>query len=240
MIAGIRYARQLFARGSVNVSGMRGRGKDLLMSNVACRSRCYYGNIDYGGNYHPLTFSDIDIRNDYDNLVSGIITPYVYPYEEGADIYISDIGIYFPAQYCNELNRKYPRLPYFLALSRQLGNCNVHLNVQNLNRAWDKFREQSDIYLLCRGVCKPLLKIGLVVQKVTVYDKYQSCVDRVMPFQLPKPSIFAKKEVKLSYEIEKQKYYQTYGDVRNVYLVYINKSKYDDRHFKTLLETELA
>lgn len=240
MICGIKYAQRLFRQGSVNVTGMRGRGKDLLMSNVACRSRAYYSNIDYGGNYSPLRFSDLDILNDYSSLVSGDITPYKYPYEEGADIFISDIGVYFPAQYCNELNRKYARLPYFLALSRQLGQCNVHLNVQNLNRAWDKFREQSDIYVLCRHVFKPLLKLGVVVQKITIYDKYQSCVDRVVPFQIPKPSILSKKETKLQYEIEKQRYFQTYGDVKTITLVYRNKSQYNDRHFKALLEAELA
>ena len=240
MIAGIRTALKLFRAGSVCVTGQRGRGKDILMSNVAVRSGRYRSNINYGGDFRPIIFSDLDIKNDYSDLVAGTITKYVYPYEEGADLFISDIGIYFPAQYCNELNRKYPRLPYFLALSRQLGNANVHLNCQALPRAWDKFREQSDTYVLCRGICKPLLKLGIVIQRITVYDKYQSCVDRVVPFQLPKPSVFAKKEVRLQYEIERQKYYQTHGEVRNYTLVYIKKSKYDDRHFKTLLECSLA
>lgn len=237
MIAGIKKMRRLFKSGSVCVTGQRGRGKDLLCSNVACRSKLYRSNINYGGNFRPINFGDLDIKNDYTDLVNGTPHKYVYPYEEGADLFISDIGIYFPSQYCNELNRKYPRLPYFLALSRQLGNANVHLNVQHLPRAWDKFREQSDIYVLCRYVCKPLVKLGIVIQRITVYDKYQSCVDRCIPFALPKPGILSKKEVRLQYEIERQKYLQTYGDIRNYTLVYFNRSKYNDRHFKQLLET---
>lgn len=238
MIKGISYMRKVFSRGSVQICGQRGRGKDLLMSNVACRSNSYYGNVDYGGNYHPLDFDALDTHNNFSDLVERHITPYEYPYEEGADIYISDIGVYFPSQYDSLLDKKYPRLPQFLALSRQLGLCNVHLNTQALGRTWKKFREQSDIFCLCRGVFKPLVKHGIVIQKVTLYDRYSSCENAVIPFALPKPSILSPKEVKLNYEIEKQRYKQTYGEVTDVYLVYRNKSTYDTRFFKRLLRGE--
>lgn len=42
---------RLFEDGNVCVCGLRGRGKDLLMSNVAVRRGLdYISNIDYGGN----------------------------------------------------------------------------------------------------------------------------------------------------------------------------------------------
>jgi hypothetical protein len=206
------------------------------MGNVACRSRSYYSNINYGGNFHPLDFSSLDIRNSYSDLVEGRITPYRYPYEEKADIFISDIGVYFPSQYNNELDKKYPRLPLFLALSRQLGNVNVHTNTQAISRNWLKFREQSDCYILCRWVFKPLVKHGIVIQKITLYDNYDSCVKGVVPFRIPAPSIFAPKEAKLNYEIEKQRFIQNYGNVKDIIFVYRQKSSYDTRYFKTLLE----
>jgi hypothetical protein len=236
MIRGINYMRKLFAYGSVQICGQRGRGKDMLMANVACRSRCYYGNVNYGGNYRPLDFSALDTQNSFHDLINGSIKRYVYPYEEGADIYISDIGIYFPSQYNGELDKKYPRLPQFLCLSRQLGSCNVHLNTQSLARCWLKFREQSDCYILCQRIFKPLIKLGVVIQKVTLYSDYESCARRVVPFCLPKPTILSPKEVKLNYEIEKQRYLQNYGEVKNVWLIYRQKSTYDTRYFKTLLE----
>ena len=238
MIRGIKYMAKRFERGSVQICGQRGRGKDMLMGNIACRSQNYYSNVDYGGGYHPLDFADLDTHNHFTDLVEKRITPYKYPYIEGADIFISDIGIYFPSQYNSELDKKYPRLPQFLALSRQLANCNVHLNTQALGRAWIKFREQSDFFCLCRWICKPLLKFGIVIQKVTLYDRYSSCEQAVIPFCLPTPSILAPKEVKQQYEIEKQRYLQNYGEVTDVYLIYRNKSTYDTRYFKTLLEQE--
>ena len=237
-ICTLKRIRKLYHNGSVCVCGQRGTGKDLLMGNVAVRSPRYYANIDYGGNFCPIDFTKLDIQNDYTDLVNGNVKTYVYPYEQGVDLFVSDIGVYFPSQYCNELNKKYPRIPYFLALSRQLTKgASLHWNCQALPRCWDKFREQSDTYILTRGVFKPLLRLGLVIQRVRVYELYDSCVRRVPPFRLPKPSIASNKEIKQNYEIEKSRYEQTNGYVKDYLVVYRNKAKYDTYHFKTLLES---
>lgn len=235
-IRGIKTASKWFQRGSVCVCGQRGRGKDLLMSNVAVRQPSHISNVCYGQGHIPLDFNKLDINNDYRSLVSGNVVEYIYPYPEGVDIYISDIGVYFPSQYTNNLNKDYPHLPAFLGLSRHLGKANCHLNTQCLNRCWVQYREQSDTYLMCLGVFKPLLRLGIVVQRVRYYELYDACVRRVPPFMLPKPSALSSKEVKQNYEIEKARYDQTNGKVRDYLLVYKNKSTYDDRYFKTLLE----
>lgn len=234
-IIGMKRVCKIFKAGSVCVCGQRGRGKDLLMSNVAFRQGTYISNISYGGDYIPLDFSKLDVKNLYKNLVTGEITPYEYPYPEGIDIFISDIGIYFPSQYCDKLNREYPTIPVFLGLSRQIARANVHLNTQYLGRAWDKYREQSDSYILCLGVFKPLLRLGIAIQKVRVYELYESCLRRVPPFSVPKPKVLANKEIKQAYEIEKARYDQQYGKVREYLVIYRHKSRYDDRHFKKLL-----
>lgn len=223
---------QLFESGNVSVSGLRGRGKDLLMSNVAYRrGQEYVSNIDYGGDHHEFVPMEFDCGgNTYDNFIKGDLQQYVYPYPDGTDIYISDAGIYFPAQYTNELNRKYGFFATFMALSRHLGNCNVHYNAQNLNRVWDKIREQSDIYITCNRCLFLFRKI--VIQKVTIYERYQSAVDRVPPYQPPKALFGASK---VNVELEAQRYKITYGDIQRRVLVYIHKSPYDTRRFKSML-----
>ena len=235
-----------FSTGNVCVDGLRGRGKDMLMANVVYRrNEPYIANIDYKarsrkkrGNVHiPLDLKALDIKNNYKNLINDNIIAYDYPYPEHCDLWISDSQLYFPAQYNGELNKMFPNIPNFLALSRQLGNANIHVNTQNLNRVWDKIREQSDHYIKCRKV-RVIGKI--VIQKITVYDKAQSCIDRVEPFRPLKFPILASQEVKAQYKTKNEellrKFKETYGFVRNYTLIYVNRSKYDTRLFKSILK----
>lgn len=228
--------KKYFDFGSVCVTGMRGRGKDMLMANIACRSPAHISNINYGKGYIPLEYDKLDIKNKPDDLVSGNIKPYVYPYPEGVDIFISDIGVYFPAQYFDYLNKKYPTLPMFLALSRQLGLCNIHLNCQFLGRAWDKFREQSDCYILANS-CKVIGK--LVIQDITIYDRYESALNRAKPFWYPPCRLGASREERRDWRNNRSlayaRFYEQHGEVKQVKLVYLNKSTYDTRYFKSLL-----
>ena len=141
---------KLFKNGGVCVVGQRGRGKDLLMSNVVVRRGVsYVSNIDYTQDetYIPYRYADIDIGNSFRNFAEGALVPYTYPYGDGVDIYLSDAGVYFPSQYNEQLNKLYSTLPSFFALSRHIGDCSVHFNAQNLNRVWDKIRGKA---LPCR------------------------------------------------------------------------------------------
>ena len=185
MCFGLKKIVKIYESGNVITCGLIGRGKDMLTANVIARRKVsYISNMDYHcaqSEYIPLDFSKIDVKNTYENFISGSVVPYEYEYPENADFYITDAGVYFPAQSERDLCRKFPTMPVFQALSRHLGNCRFHCNVQNLNRLWDKIREQADNYIICNW-CKVLFK-KLVIMKVTVYDKYQSCVDRVKPFK---------------------------------------------------------
>lgn len=238
--------RLYFSQGNVCVDGLRGRGKDMLLANIIYRkNEPYISNIDYKcrtikkrGNVHiPLDLNAIDVKNNFKQLNADKIIPYDYPYPEDCDIYISDSQLYFPSQYCNELNKAYPNFPNFFALSRQLGNCNIHINTQNLNRLWDKVREQSDYYIKCNK-CKVLGK--LVFQTVTIYDKAQSCIDRVEPFKPLAVPIFAKQEAKAQFKVKNEEllrnFKQNYGSVKRYIIIYINKSKYDTRLFKSIFK----
>lgn len=234
-----KLIRKYFLRGSVCVTGQRGCGKDMMMANVVARRKePYVANIDYsadGSTYYPLKISDLCMNGmTYKDLLTGNIRKFRYAYPEGADIYITDIGIYFPSQYCNELNKQYASLPFFLALSRQIADCNVHLNVQNLNRAWDKFREQSDRYITADR-CLVLFKGRFVIQRIIIYDRADSCQARIRPCRVRKGR---GKEAKAQVAIYKDHFYNQHGQVEARWLFYRNKSNYDTRHFKKLLIEE--
>lgn len=224
---------KLFRAGNVCVCGLRGRGKDMLMANIVVRRNLpYVSNTDYGGDHIP--FDPLNYTcggNTYEDFITGTIKSYTYPHEDGVDIYVSDAGIYFPAQYCKELNKRYGFISTFMALSRQLGECNFHFNVQNLNRVWDKIREQSDIYIMCNR-CVVLFG-KLVIQKVTIYEKYESAVDRVPAYRAP--NVRMNSDRKMNIYMEKQRYRTAHGEIKPMFLVYLNRSNYDTRVFKKML-----
>lgn len=237
---------KMFKKGSVCVTGLRGTGKDVIMGNVAVRRKIpYVSNLNYGGTCYPFDYNEIDLKNSYDDILKCTPNKYVWPYEEGTDLYISDVGVYFPSQYCNQLNRDYQSFPYYMALSRQISKNNVHINVQNLNRAWDKIREQSDIYIRCLW-CKVLFakknKItgfktgGIVIQKITIYDKYEACLNRVKPCRVKIP-LLANREMRLRYQMHIDQFEEKNGKVKNAYLIYINKSSHDTYYFKSFFES---
>ncbi len=231
---GLRRIIRLFKDGNVCVTGLRGRGKDMLMANVVVRRRKpYVSNTDYGGECYPFNPLDYDCGcNTYENFIQHNVYKYVYPHKDGTDIYIGDCGIYFPAQYCNQLNRDYGYIATFMALSRHLGDCNVHFNVQNLNRVWDKIREQSDNYIACNR-CKVLFG-KIVLQTVTIYELYESAVRRVPPFRVPRPW-FNRNRIQ-TWQLAKQSYDISNGKIDRRFLLYWNRSKYNTRIFKEVLE----
>lgn len=229
-----KLIKKTFLQGNTCVCGLRGTGKDLLFGNViARRKKPYISNLDYtkGKGYQRLKVEDLDILNNYVNFNSDNIIPYNYPYLKESDIYLSDANVYFPSQYCSELNRKYPNICNYQALSRQISQNNFHFNTQNLNRVWDKIREQSDIYIRCRKSI--VLFNKFVVQFITLYDKYESCVNRVKPFSIRLPLF--NRDRKLQVKLMKEKFIQEHGSVKNRVLFYVNKSKHDTFYFGNLL-----
>lgn len=233
---GIRSVVRLYKQNSVSICGKKGKGKDILTANVIARRKAkyYVSNVDYKvrrSKWIKFNPALLRIGNNYTHFIENKIKSYIYPYPDGTDIYISDCGVYFPAQYCGELNRDYKDIPTFMALSRQLGECYVHTNAQNLNRVWDKIREQSDIYISCQW-CKVYGKI--VVQCVRVYEKYESAVANVPPCRIRLPMFNSDRRQRA--QIAREQYMCTHGRIRVMYLVYWNRSKYDTRLFKTILE----
>lgn len=233
----INGVKRLFERHSVCVSGVKGSGKDLLTANVVARRKNdYISNIDYTQDerYHKLKFEDINCgENTYKDFIEGKVKYYEFPYPKGTDVYISDAGIYLPSQYCNELNKQYPYLPVYLALSRHTSRAGVHVNCQHLGRVWDKIREQSDLYIRCRWSYVLFGKI--VLQGITVYDKYESALNRIRPCKISVP-MSMNAEAKQSARQYLDNFYNQHGSVKNHFLLYINKANYDTHHFEGVLK----
>lgn len=238
---GLKYVINQFKKGNVIVTGLRGDGKDMLFANVIARRKSIYiSNLDYHCQRSPfirLNLDRLNVKNDYSNFIENNVVAYDYPYPENCDIYISDAGVYFPSQNERELCKQFPQMPIFQALSRHIGNCNFHCNVQNLNRLWDKIREQSDIYIRCVS-CRVLFG-KWVFQRVIVYDKYESCLNRVEPYIHIKAPLLSHGNSRAEYlskdELALREFKERNGLVKGQILIYKNKSQYDTRFFKKLL-----
>lgn len=230
-----KLKKKYFDKGNVSVCGLRGTGKDILFGNIIARNKKdYISNLDYTNDkrFHLFNLEKLNLgKNNYKHFLSYCLNYYKWEYPYFTDIYISDAGVYFPSQYCSELNRDYRYFPNYMALSRQVSHNNVHFNVQNLNRVWDKIREQSDIYIMCLS-CKVVF--GLVLLKIRIYDKYESCVNRVKPCRIKVP-LFAKKDIKLQCKMHVDKFIEKNGLVVNRFLIFRNKSKHDTFMFEKLL-----
>ncbi len=219
-----------FCDGNVIVTGLRGRGKDLLFDWVInMRNKEYCSNVDYtkGNSYVPFEGKYLSLGgNTFENFIEGKIIPYEYPLDDGTDYYISDASVYFPSQENNKLNRWYPSYSLFQALSRHLGDCNFHCNCQNLNRLWDKIREQSDCYILMRRSRWHLHGLYHTMSGY-VYDNYESCLKRIKPMKRRWGRIG---------KIEFDKFQAAYGEIRKFKIISFRRPSYDSRRFKKILE----
>ena len=238
MFRSIKYFVKKFKKHNCCVVGVKGSGKDLVFGNVIARRKKedYISNLDYTKKkrYIPLRFENLDCGcAKWTDFVDGTLPFYEFPYPRGSDVYVSDVGVYLPAQYCNQINNKYPHIATYQALCRQISHNRFHINTQALLRCYDKIREQSDIYFLCRW-CIYIPIVNIVIQNITEYDKYQSCVDRVKPARIRTPLF--NKEAQMQAQIYLDKFRNTYGKIESHIVIYRNKSKHDPFYFEKAFE----
>ncbi len=224
---------KLFDRGNVLVSGMKGRGKDFAFCVVVnARKRNYVSNVQYSDPRKRYQRFDFDTKvwelagNTYDDMVSGKVKTYVYPYPDNIDYYISDAALYFPATYHGELAKKYKSAPLFQALSRQLGDCAVHCNTQVQTQLWDKIRLQSDTYVVMKG-CTQIFRSKLFYLRAYSYSLAESAEKQIVPprFGMGKRG----KELKMQFEI-------AHGNITRYGFFVKLPYRYDSRRFKRILE----
>lgn len=236
-----REIMNMFKSGNVCVTGERGSGKDMLMSNVCVRiGKPYVSNINYDGKHQffkPLHLTDYDLKADCVSFIEGTLPKYTFPHADGTNIWISDCSVYFPNYQTLLLNKKYEGFVNFMALSRQLGECNVHVNAQNIGRIWEKIPEQCFRYIQTLG-CICFGK--LVIQRVRTYDMRESCERRIPPMPKPRYGLSRKSNFeRQAYELQRLSYQAKYGTINEYTLIYINRSHYDTRRFKTILAGEI-
>lgn len=169
-----------FKRCNVCVFGKKGTGKDLLFAHVIyLRKDFCYSNLKYNDDMEVIELGEINLGdNTFKKLLQGNITKLKRRFEVGKDIYISDAGIYFPSQYNSLLDELYPSVPIFAALSRQIGQHNIHLNTQELIRPWNKLREQADSYI---NVLKTEFKGNRAYIHTITYSHYNSADKGILP-----------------------------------------------------------
>lgn len=236
----MRFRRivKYFERESVSVCGAKGSGKDLIISNVIARRKLpYISNMNYeckNAKHFPFEYSKLDVGgNTYENFINGELKPYVFPYPDKTDIYLSDCGIYFPSQFDGALSRDYKELPTLEAILRHVGDCRLHTNCQENRRVWLKIREHATRYIRCR---KSFVIFGKIcITFCTIYDKCSSAENRVRPSRVKVP-IFGNKIARMNARIYNDTYFNTYGDVKDRILIYWNKSKYNTRQFREMLK----
>ena len=168
---------------NVIVAGKKGTGKDLLFQHIINkRKEPYYANIDYGGKYEHIDLKDVSARpNTFKEFIEGEIKPIERRFEEKRDIYISDGGVFLPSFADTLLDKIYPSMPVYYALSRHSADHNIHANVQNFERLWKKLREQADAYVLVKGRIK---LPHFILVKAIWYDKLQSAIN-ALEFVIP-------------------------------------------------------
>lgn len=169
-----------FRRCNVEVFGKKGTGKDLLFSHVIyLRGEKHYANMPYNGLTEVREVGELSLGgNTFSNVIAGNFEKMPPAFDDGVDFYVSDGGIFLPCQYNTELNKAYPSMPMFFALSRQLYDMNIHVNVQAPTRLWDKLREQADSFIKVQK-CKDYGAFFVV--HCLCYDDYNLAVKGTLP-----------------------------------------------------------
>lgn len=214
---------------NVIVFGKKGRGKDLVFNKVInARQEPCYSNIQFNSKLCDVKcIGDFSVApNTYNNFLDDNVVVVDKVLDERRDMYVSDGGIYLPSQYHALLDRKYPSLPIYYALSRHLTKSNIHINTQNLSRVWDKLREQADCYIRCERTHNIL---GFLFTEFVVYDYYESAKQGLQPFP---HSFFSSSFNTAAYN----EFVAHHGTIkRYIICQHVSRCKYDTRYFHKVL-----
>lgn len=212
-----------FQNSNVIVFGKKGSGKDVLFATVIhLTPGLHYANMPY--NAKTLVLKSLRALgvggNTYKDIVNGTITKYPDPFIPGLPIFISDGAVYFGSQNNSEIDSMFPELAIYEALSRQLGQHQIHVNTQALGRLYIKMREQADVFIKCLETydCGRFLIVDAIS-----YDKYASADAGLSPYEGDKNSKEARDFEARFGEVEYRSFY-----VKKSWL------KYDTYYFSRL------
>lgn len=222
------YVVKRFKKTNVIVFGKKGSGKDLVFQKVinVRKKEGYYSNLTYGNKFQSIKLGDVSVfPNTFENFINDNVRIVSKKLHENEDIYLSDCGVYLPSQYDSLLDKRFPSLPIYYALSRHLSNSNVHCNTQALSRVWKKLREQADTYIRVKKTFK--LPFILITQ-CYVYDKFSSAESELEPVRFRLGNEISKAEVDI--------YRASNGEIKKGYIIQFKASvKYDTRAFHEIV-----
>jgi len=215
----------------------------------------YLSNIDYGYGSRIIDLDELKLidKNTGDVVTYQSVMDGSYKkmhiekidMYEGLDLYISDAQLGLPNTEHKDLDKIYPWLPVFIALSRQLYNMNVIVNTQEYSRLWIKLRGQQDVYFKALNTVPinksftqriwkklPILKNYMFV-KLRYYEEQQSAELNILPFSAKGLVNEGMKHAVLSDgQSIKEQFESTYGVIKDITIVIkISKIKYDSRIF---------
>lgn len=228
---------RMFRSGNCIVAGHKGRGKDLLFQYViSAREKdgeIHAANIEYNKNTTVRAISDYELlSNNRKNFINGKYELEAKSFTPREDYYISDAGVALPAHSHSQLEKKYPTLPIVYALSRHLGEFNIHANAQEFGRIWDKLREQADYFFYCEKARVLFTKIAFI--RFVMYDTLESAMAHRQPY-IVKRSLLLRRASKEDLA-QAHSFNARYGTVRRTWLWYkLPKYHYDTRAFYKLL-----
>ncbi len=164
------WLKDTFESSNVMVFGKQRRGKDLIFMHViSLIGRKHYSNITYNDLTEVIDLDEINLGdNTIEDCINGTVKRIVPRFEEGGHIYISDGGVFVSNDYDSMLNKKYPTMPMFLALSAQIYGLHVHINSQAVGRPWKKIRDQAECFIQCLQTTR---KDDCLYIDIVAYDK---------------------------------------------------------------------
>lgn len=198
----------------------------------------YLSLYDYGYGCKVVNLKEFELKNNDGSLVSYAdfingkpITAKKIKDYEGLDLIIGEAQLGLPNTEHNMLDKKYPWLPVFIALSGHLYNMNIIINSQELQRPWVKLRKQQDIYMRAIKtipINKTFFKKVVpylpffrkyLYTKVRVYEEIQSAENNTLPFKAVGVVNEAGKTVYLtSGQATKEQFEATNGVIKDYYI----------------------
>lgn len=216
----------------------------------------YLSTIDYGYGCRIVSVDEFTLFNKktnkvltYQDFIDNVpIRCKKLPLYEGLDLILPEAQLYLPNTEFNILDKKYPWLPVFIALSRHLYNMNILINSQEYVRPWVKIRGQQDFYV--RALCTigsgrfmriispylPIMRNYLIV-KVRTFEEQKSAENNMLPFEAKGAlNEITKGAYITSGQATKEVYEASNGVIRNVYLFVKKKDiVYDSRYFHKVI-----
>lgn len=210
---------------SLIVFGKKGKGKTLLFSEMARmdKKRGYLSTTDFKHDKQTIiTYNDINLEpNTWENVLNGVYYPVEKQPWEGKPVYLDDAGVFIPNFADPMLKKKYTSLPIAFAVWRHLYNAPIHINSQDVERAWKMVREQAGAFIQCRG-CIRLGPFAFI--RCTYYDHIESAKQCLLPMQNSLFNKYNKAELNL--------YNAQHGTIKD-FLIFAPtwRNRYDSRYF---------